>query len=150
MDTMASQITSLTIIYSIVYSGADQRNIKSPRHWPLWGEFSGDRWIPRTKGQLRKKGFHLMTTSWNYAHARNNVSPNDPRPRRDAGVVRTNVILGWTARKEFHIQQLQIIWLHPGRFHAVLGMNTHHYYFVTEALKHITDWNGSLMPSQLP
>ena len=26
-------------------------NIKTPRHWPLWGEFTGDRWIPRTNGQ---------------------------------------------------------------------------------------------------
>ena len=26
-------------------------NIKTPRHWPLWGEFTGDRWIPRTKSQ---------------------------------------------------------------------------------------------------
>ena len=24
---------------------------KAPRHWPLCGEFTGDRWIPRTKGQ---------------------------------------------------------------------------------------------------
>ena len=23
------------------------------RHWPLWGEFTGDQWIPRTKGQWR-------------------------------------------------------------------------------------------------
>ena len=27
-----------------------KENIKAPRHWPLWGEFAGDRWIPRTKG----------------------------------------------------------------------------------------------------
>ena len=27
------------------------------------GEFTGDRWIPRTKGQLRGKCFHLMTSS---------------------------------------------------------------------------------------
>ena len=26
-------------------------NIKAPRHWPLWGEFTGDLWIPRTKVQ---------------------------------------------------------------------------------------------------
>ena len=26
-------------------------NIKAPRLWPLWGEFTGDRWIPRTKDQ---------------------------------------------------------------------------------------------------
>ena len=28
-----------------------KENIKAPRHWPLWGEFTGYRWIPRTKGQ---------------------------------------------------------------------------------------------------
>ena len=33
---MASRITSLTIVYSTVYSGADHKeNIKAPRHWPL-------------------------------------------------------------------------------------------------------------------
>ena len=45
------------------YSEADQRNIKAPRHWPLCGEFTGDRWIPRTNGQLRGKCFYLMTSS---------------------------------------------------------------------------------------
>ena len=39
MTTMASQITSLMIVYSIVYS--DVENIKAPRHWPLCGEFTG-------------------------------------------------------------------------------------------------------------
>ena len=38
-------------------------NIKAPRHWPLWGEFTGHRWIPRTNSQLRGKCFHLMTSS---------------------------------------------------------------------------------------
>ena len=28
-----------------------KENIKAPRHWPLCGEFTVDRWIPRTKGQ---------------------------------------------------------------------------------------------------
>ena len=28
-----------------------KENIKAVHHWPLWGEFTGDRWIPRTKGQ---------------------------------------------------------------------------------------------------
>ena len=59
MIAIASQITSLTIAYSAVYSGRDQRKIKAPRHWPLWGEFTGD----RTKGQQRGKWFHLMTSS---------------------------------------------------------------------------------------
>ena len=64
---MASQITSLTIVCSTVYSGADQKkNIKAPRHWPLWGESTGDRLIPRTNGQWRGKCFHLMTSSWRW------------------------------------------------------------------------------------
>ena len=42
-----------------------KENIKAPRHWPLCGEFTGDRWIPRTNGQLRGKCFHLMTSSCN-------------------------------------------------------------------------------------
>ena len=41
-----------------------KENIKATRHWPLCGEFTGDRWIPRTNGQLRGKCFHLMTSSW--------------------------------------------------------------------------------------
>ena len=99
MATMASQITSLTIVYSTVYSDADQRKhqsspslafvwrihrwpVNSPHKWPitrkifpiddvfmpsatwywwwtngsifrvigpLWGEFTGHRWIPLTK-----------------------------------------------------------------------------------------------------
>ena len=52
MDTMASQITSLTVVYSTVYSGADQRKhqsaaslafvrgihrwpVNSPHKWPV-------------------------------------------------------------------------------------------------------------------
>ena len=63
MGMLASQITSLTIVYSTVYSDADQRKHQAPRHWPLWGEFTGDRWIPRRNGQIRGKCFHLMTSS---------------------------------------------------------------------------------------
>ena len=28
-----------------------KENFKAPHHWPLCGEFTGDRWIPRTNGQ---------------------------------------------------------------------------------------------------
>ena len=39
-----------------------KENIKAPRHWPLCGEFTEDRWIPHTNGQQRGKCFHLMTS----------------------------------------------------------------------------------------
>ena len=62
--TMASQITSLTVVYSTVYSDTDQRKHQSSSSLAfVWGVHR-DRWIPRTKGQLRGKCFHLMTSSW--------------------------------------------------------------------------------------
>ena len=48
---MAGQITSLTIVTQQFIQAQIKENIKTPRHWPLLGEFPGDRWIPRTKGQ---------------------------------------------------------------------------------------------------
>ena len=38
-------------------------NIKAPRHWPLWREFTGDRWILLTKDQQWGKWIHFMTSS---------------------------------------------------------------------------------------
>ena len=49
MTTMASQITSLTVVYSTVYSDADQRKHQSSASLAfVWG-IHRDRWIPRTK-----------------------------------------------------------------------------------------------------
>ena len=63
MTTMASQITSLTVVYLTVYSDADQRKHQSSASLAfVWG-IHWDRWIPHTKGQLRGKCFHLMTSS---------------------------------------------------------------------------------------
>ena len=63
MTVMASQITSLTVVYSTVYSDADQRKHQSSASLAfVWG-IHRDRWIPRTKGQLRGKVYHLMTSS---------------------------------------------------------------------------------------
>ena len=47
MSAMASQITSLTIVYSSIYSGADQRKHQSPASLAfVRGFFTGDRWFP--------------------------------------------------------------------------------------------------------
>ena len=45
ISAMASQITSLTIVYSTVYSGTDERKHQSS------ASLACDRWIPRTKDQ---------------------------------------------------------------------------------------------------
>ena len=68
MTTMAPQITSLTVVYSTVYSDADQRKHQSSASLAfVWG-IHRDRWIPRTKVQLRGICVHLMTSSWYYGH----------------------------------------------------------------------------------
>ena len=64
MGAMASQITSLIIVYSTVYSGADQRKHQSSAslafvrgiHW--WPVNSPHKW------PVMRKCFHLMTSSW--------------------------------------------------------------------------------------
>ena len=58
MGAMASQITGFSIVCPTVCSGAR----KTPRHWSLWGESTGDRWIA-FKRQVTRKCFHLMTSS---------------------------------------------------------------------------------------
>ena len=73
MITIGSQITSLTVVYSTVYSDADQRKHQSSASLAfVWG-IHRDRWIPRTKGQLRRKCFHLMTSSWWVKYIKNFV-----------------------------------------------------------------------------
>ena len=52
MGAMASQITGLTIVYSTVHSGADQRKHQRWASLAYVREFTGDRWIPHTNGQL--------------------------------------------------------------------------------------------------
>ena len=63
MSTIASQITSITIVYSTVYSGADQRNHQSFASLAfVWGIHRGPVNSPH-KGQVTRKCFYLMTSS---------------------------------------------------------------------------------------
>ena len=57
MTTIASQITSITVVYSTVYPDADQRKHQGSASLAfVWG-IHRDQWIPRIKGQLRGKCF---------------------------------------------------------------------------------------------
>ena len=64
MGMIASQITSLTIVNSTVYSDTDQRKQQSSASLAfVRGEFTGPWWIPPAQMQWRGKCFHLMTSS---------------------------------------------------------------------------------------
>ena len=38
--------------YSEFIQAQTIENIKAPRHWPLYGEFTGHRWIPSIMGSF--------------------------------------------------------------------------------------------------
>ena len=46
MASPASQLYTQAFVHAQI-----KENIKVARHWPLCGELTGNRWIPRTKGQ---------------------------------------------------------------------------------------------------
>ena len=63
-SAMASQITSISIVYLTVCSVEYQSKHQSSSSLAFVGDVTGHRWIPRTmKGQLRGKFFHLMTST---------------------------------------------------------------------------------------
>ena len=62
MSAMASQITA-SRLFTQPFIQAQIKNSKALRPWPLWGEFTGGRWVPLTKCQWRGKCFHLMKSS---------------------------------------------------------------------------------------
>ena len=66
MGAIASQITSLTIVYSAVYSDADQRKHQSSASLAfVRGLHRGPVNSPH-KWPVTRKCFHLMTSSWKY------------------------------------------------------------------------------------
>ena len=111
ISATASQITNVSIVCSTVCSGADKKkNIKSPRHWPLWGESIGDRWISLTKGQWRGKYFHLMTSSWDIGHI--SQCQNTTKHKRELCVHSSSEILN-TIILFFNLATQLMFWYRP-------------------------------------
>ena len=55
---------TLDCLRNRLFKAQIKENVKAPRHWLLWWEFTGDRWIPR-KGPVTRKMFQFfMTSSW--------------------------------------------------------------------------------------
>ena len=68
MGIIASQITNLTIVYSIVYSDTNQRKHQSSASLAfVRGIHRGPQNSPH-KWPVRRKCFHLMTSLWGYHH----------------------------------------------------------------------------------
>ena len=65
MRAMASHVTGVSVVYSIVYSCADQRKKSKLRVTGLcgWDSPTGEWWIPHTNAQYSGRCFHWMTSS---------------------------------------------------------------------------------------
>ena len=72
MTTMVSQITSFTVVYSTVYSDADQRKHQSSASLALCGEFTGTGEFPAQRANYAENvsiwwRHHGTGTIWSYA-----------------------------------------------------------------------------------
>ena len=56
MTTVAYQITSLTVVYSMFIQTQIKENIKAPRHWPLCGEFIATDEFPAQRASNAENG----------------------------------------------------------------------------------------------
>ena len=103
MTTIASQITSPMVVYSTVYSDPDQRKHQSSASLAfVWG-IHRDRWIPRTKGQLRGNvsiwwRHHVTQINWNGTWISNCLFCNgcnySPTPNFNGGLAKPPLTLG--------------------------------------------------------
>ena len=50
---------TLDCLRNRLFKAQIKENVKAPRHWLLWWEFTGDRWIPR-KGPVTRKMFQFF------------------------------------------------------------------------------------------
>ena len=64
MGSIASQITSITVVYSSVYSGADQRKHQSSASLAFMRGIHRRPVNSPHKGPVTRIMFHLMTSSW--------------------------------------------------------------------------------------
>ena len=64
MSAMASHITSLAIVYSTLYTGADQRKHRSSALLAFARGIHRGQVNSPQKGPVTRKCFHLMTSSW--------------------------------------------------------------------------------------
>ena len=64
MSAVASQINSLTIVYSTVIQAQIKENTKAPRHWSLCGEFTGDSQLTGELPALRANSTENVSIWW--------------------------------------------------------------------------------------
>ena len=129
MGVMASQIADVSTVCSTVCSGTHQENIKAPRHWPLLGESTGDRWFPLAKGHWR--GFFsfddvimALRTHWSWTSSKSNLSCAETWLLRDIKVntMTAYMMMPWSRTSPGHQQPYNIDNVGMGRVCTILAI----------------------------
>ena len=107
-----------------------KKNIKAPRHLPLWGEFTGDQWIPTQ----RASNAEIVSIWWRHLDI---MPPAPPDGRRFSvnWTLRNKIlsVLKPTACSGSHIKEHQSFTL-PGIIFCMCSANERQRYNVTSSL----------------
>ena len=85
-------------VLNCLFKAQIKENINAPRHWPLWGEFTGDRWIARTKVQWRGK----YVSIW-WRHQEIFVCSETPRTSHSNSIIKYGGFPSLRERVEMYI-----------------------------------------------
>ena len=65
------KLSATSLLFNGSFKGTSKKTSQLCTAGPLWGESTGDRWIPLTKGQQYGKHSHDVTLSWKYSSTHN-------------------------------------------------------------------------------
>ena len=119
-----------------------KENINGLRHWPVWVESPGDRWIPLTKDQYRGKCFLLITSSCYFALISRHVS------RQSDGNKFRLIYIGIVSMNISKLNIPRDTWIHCSTWHSVhrvFKMTTHGHVRQTNQSKNSTQINMGIL-----
>ena len=104
MGAMASQIASLAIVYftQAFIQVQIKENIKAPRHWPLWGEFTGTGEFPAQRASNAEN----VSIWWRHE---NLIKVSDIKEVTNQELIRTEIVY---QRSQGHWWRWRRIFIH--------------------------------------
>ena len=151
MDAIASQITSLTIVYSTVYSDADQRKHQSSaslafvRRIPRWPANSPHKW-PVTRKIFPFDDVVIFTENWTNSNLTKNSTNKMP------SLVQ---IMSWRRTSGKPFSEISVVYFTDGYMRILTSccsIMTVWYFFWTQVYQHIEmagSWNTQQFKSVL-
>ena len=117
MCATASHITSLTIAYSTVFKAQIKENIKAPRHWLWYGDFTGE--FPAQRASNAEN----VSIWWRHRVMRSGLltyqrlRSSHPRQIQDGQHINIQLLIMYVIEFQFHIALTMIARSHNSNVH---------------------------------